>query len=304
MSLVRRTPPPESKTHSNLLTTPLTSTASDPELHVISDDQDLATRRIKRKLSHNISVDSSSVLCQMKDMFKEFESQQNTKFEKLIESVLIIKDQNTEIQKSMDFLSSKYDEVLEKVHGLEQKNKSYELKIESLESKIEQLERNSRSAMIELRNVPKQDSENKLLLSNIVKKVGEVIQQPISTSDIQDVFRLKTSKETNNHIVVNFSTIEQKNGFIKQCRSFNKANRDSKLSTSHLNLSGPNKPIYVDESLTPLARRLSFLARQSVKDHGYHSTWSSYGKIFIRLTQNSPPVRIDSEDDIEKLMRK
>lgn len=303
---MQRTPPPERKTQSSLFTTPLNSMASDPELHTVSHDKekDFATRRLKRKLHDDVTLDSTSVICQMKDMFKTFESQQNTKLEKLFECIFEIKGQNTEIQNSVDFLSSKYDEVLERMHCLEQKNKSYELKINSLESKVELLERNSRSAMLELRNIPKQQSENKTVLSSIVKKIGEVIQQPIQDSDIQDVYRLKTMKEANNHIVVNFTTIERKYGFIKQSRYFNTANKDAKLSTSHLTLPGPGRPIYIDESLTPFARRLSFLARQYVKDHNYHSSWSSYGKIFLRKSQDSPPLRIDSEEDLKKLQPK
>lgn len=194
MSIVQRTPPPKRMTQSNLLSTPLNSMASDPELHLSSHhkEKELISRRVKRKRCDDFTIDSSPVLCQIKDMFKAFELQQNTKLEKLSESMLTIENQNTEIQKSLDFLSSKYDEVIEKMHKLEQSNKSYELRIESLQSKIEQLERNARGAMVEIKNIPKQDLENKQVLSSIVKKVGEVIQQQISTLDIQDVYRIKT----------------------------------------------------------------------------------------------------------------
>ncbi|KAL4719708.1 hypothetical protein ACJJTC_007897 [Scirpophaga incertulas] len=180
----------------------------------------------------------------------------------------------------------------------------YESKVEGLENKIEQLERKSRASTIEIRNIPKQNLENKMLLRSMVKKVGEVIEQSISDSDIQDVYRLKTKNESTNHIIVNFTTISCKDGFMKQCRFYNKTNMDNKLNTSHLNLSGPPKPLYIDESLTSLGKKITYYARQFIKDNNYHSAWSSFGKIFVRKSQDSPAVRIDCEQDLKKLLSK
>lgn len=94
---------------------------------------------------------------------------------------------------------------MEKMTRLEQKNKTYELKIETLEGKVEHLERNSRASSIEIRNIARQPSENKAVLSSLIKVVGEVVQHPISDPDIQDIYHLRTKNEANNHIVVKFS---------------------------------------------------------------------------------------------------
>lgn len=298
----RRTPPKTTNVPT-LAKTPVLSYGSDSQLYVSppTGQSDFITRRMKRK--HHVHGTSEYTVStdELKDIFSSFEAQQNSKFEKLMESIHLIKDQNTEIQKSMDFLSSKYDEVLQKMVNLEQKNKSYELKIEALESKIEQLERNSRSSTIEIRNIPSQDSENKNTLRNLVQKVSEVIDQPLSNLDVQDAYRLKTKKVSGNHIVVKFTTTSCKDGFLKQCRNFNKMHKDNKLNTSHLQLPGPTKPVFVDESLTSLGRRLAYLARLFVMEHKYHSTWTSYGKIFIKKTHDSPALRVDCELDLEKI---
>lgn len=303
---IQRTPP-KSNNSSNLTNTPLLTYGSDSQLYVSppAGQNDHITRRIKRKHLEHGSAASTVTSDEIKDIFATFEAQQNLKFEKLMESMSVIKNQNNEIQKSMEFLSSKYDEVLEKMLKLEEKNKCYERKIESLESKIELLERNSRSSIVEIRNIPKQDPENKTLLCALVQKVGDVISQPLTKSDIHDVYRLKTKKESNcNNIVVNFTTTLCKDGFIKQSRNYNKMHRDNKLNTSHLQLPGPLKPIFIDESLTSLGRRLAYLARQFIAEHKYHSTWTSYGKIFIKKTHDSPALRVDCEQDLEKLLNK
>lgn len=310
MSL-KRTPPMINRP--NLLKTPVTSFGSDPQLNVSSQDpmpvdhtEHNITRRLKRRLldEHDKPSENISIAEQMKDMFASFETKQTSKLEKLIESILVIQNQNIEIQKSVEFLSARYDDVLEKMAQLELQNKSYEVKIDSLESKIEQLERNSRSSSVEIRNIPKQTSENKTILSSLVKKVGEVIEHPISDIDIQDVYRLKTKNETGNHIVVKFATTISKDGFIKQCRTFNKTAKNNKLNTSHLKLPGSPKPIFIDESLTSLGRRLAYMARQCVKENHYHSTWTSYGKIFIKKSQDSLALRIDCEQDLRNISLK
>lgn len=305
----QRTPPQQLLKQSNLAT-PLTSHGSDPQLHLSLWDRDssghpeFVTRRFKRRLTEDTSDDSDSLLSRIQDMFHSFESQQNAKLEKLIESMHSIKEQNGDIQKSIAFLSNKYDEALEKIQILEQKTKSYEVKIESLESKIEQLERNSRTSSIEIRNIPRQTNENKSELRSIIKKVGELINQPILDSEIQDILRLKTEKETKNHILVNFTSTAVKEGFIYKSRTFNRENKDNKLNTDHLHLPGPSKPIYIDESLTKLGRKLYYLARQFVKDNNYYSTWTSYGKIYLREKKDSSSIRIDTEQDLQKLIQK
>lgn len=300
----QRTPP---KSSERLVTvtspvTPISSYGSDSQLNLETTLTELTTRRMKRKHSNVSSPENSSLLKQMRDMFTAFEEQQNLRFEKLLESVNTIKDQNMEFQKCIDFMSSKYDGIIDKIVDLEKQNKSHELKIIALESKIEQFERSSRAAAIEIRNVPIQPLENKSTLRSIVLKLGETVEQRMAASNIQDVYRLKTKSEDRSHIVVNFTSTEFKESFITQCRNYNKIRKENKLSTTSLLLPGPSKPIYIDECLTRLGRRLAYLARQLVKEQNFHSTWTSYGKVFIRKSPDSKAFRIDSEQDLQSLI--
>ncbi|KAJ2938181.1 hypothetical protein O0L34_g18521 [Tuta absoluta] len=310
MPVDRSPPPPPSSSlrQENLTSTmvsPLTSHGSDPQINLSALDKqsrlaDFITHRIKRKFGD----EDGSVIDQMKEMFASMEAKQNAKFERLLQTNLEIKEQNYEIRKSLEFLSAKYDTLLEEMDDLKVHNNAHDTKIRELENKIEQLERSARNSSIEIRNLPKQPAENQPLLRTLVKKVGNTIQQEISDSDIQDVYRLKTKKESNNHIVVNFTTTSMKDGFIKQCRAFNKENKNNKLHSGHLELPGSPKPIFIDESLTINARRLSYMSRQIIKNYHYHSTWTSYGKVYIRKSQDSPAIRIDSEEDLTKLIPK
>lgn len=296
--------PPKPSTRLSIPTSPVTSYGSDSQLNLESTFTEHVNRRLKRKLSGAHSPEKLTLINEMKEMFTAFEAQQNSRFEKLLETVNTIKDQNTEFQKCIEFLSSKYDDVMDRLTTVVNQNRNYEHKIAALESKIEQIERNSRATAVEIRNIPIQPLENKTTLRSIVKRVGESIEQPLPDSVIYDVYRIKAKSETKNHIVVNFTTIASKDSFIQQCRNYNKKKTDKKLNTSILQLPGPPKPVFIDESLTSLGRRLAYLARQSVKEHKLYSTWTSYGKIFIRQTAESKPLRIDSEKDLQTLFIK
>lgn len=302
--------PPQQNNLSPLGTTPATISASDPQIFPSTMDteasgrNDHVTRRFKRKLNEESTSDSSTMMDEMKSMFVNFETKQNSKFDKLMDSIIIIKDQNNDIQKSVDFLSTRYDELLQQLANMEQKNKSYEQKIEYLESKIELLERNSRSTTVEIKNIPRQPSENKSLLRSVVKKVGDVIGQPISDSDINDTYRLKTKNESTDHIIVNFTTTLHKDGFLRNTAAYNKAHKDTKLNTSHLQIHGPAKSVYINESLTQQGRKLAYLARQAAKANNYHSTWTYLGITYLKKTEDSPAVRIVNERDLDKLNTK
>lgn len=65
-----------------------------------------------------------------------------------------IKKQNSELQISLQFMSDKYDTILQTLANLEEEKVKDKKMISKLEERIELLERKSRSTVIEIRNVP------------------------------------------------------------------------------------------------------------------------------------------------------
>ncbi|CAG5031000.1 unnamed protein product [Parnassius apollo] len=90
-----------------------------------------------------------------------------------------IMEQNIDIQKSIEFLAQKYDELTQKVGSLENENKHQLEYINSLESKIDILERNSKATTVEIRNIPLNQKETKDDLLKIVQEAGNLINLPI-----------------------------------------------------------------------------------------------------------------------------
>ncbi|CAB3224311.1 unnamed protein product [Arctia plantaginis] len=98
--------------------------------------------------------------------------------------------------------------------------------------------------MIDLRNIPIQQSENKLTLRKIVKTVGDLLAQPISECDIRDVLVIrnkpKNKDQNTSPILVEFTTVSIKDNLIKNTRDYNKQHTVNKINTSNLKLPGPS----------------------------------------------------------------
>lgn len=162
---LQRTPPNMSISQSN------------PQLHesTLNELEDLE-RNINIKKRYKRSFDDlidSSASCnsEIKSMIADLITKQDKKLEDITQTLNSIKDQNYEIQKSVDFMSEKYDELITQVALLESENQSSKSRIKELEGKLEAHERISRSTTLEIRNIPKLERENKESLIEIISKV-------------------------------------------------------------------------------------------------------------------------------------
>jgi hypothetical protein len=267
----------------------------------LSDNTNNITRRVKRKYNNNSPENRDSIMPEIKQLLSQYCQKQDVKFEALTSRMDTVLAQNTEIQKAIDFMSHKYDELVSKVDALQQENNTFRTKITSLEQQLELSERKSRSSSIEIRNIPKVQNENKQTLTGYVKTLGSEIKQPILDSDIRNAFRQKSKSEGAGSIVVELNSTIIKDNIIKSCIAFNKTQGDQKLNSCHVGLPGPSKPVYVAEYLTPKAQHLYYLARQYKKTHVHSTCWTSYGKVYVRQKEGMPAVPIDAENDLAQL---
>lgn len=293
------------------MNTSLKSFNSDPVINQVNSiDENMDTslpgrRNTKRKIDRSPEK-SNPILTELQSLFDKFEGRQSAKMEQLITSVNLVKSQNEEMQNSIEFMSKKYEDFVTQIDELRQENTHYKRRITDLENKMEAMERNHRSSIIEIKNIPSQPSENPEILSKIVKRIGDEIGHKITDSAINEVYRQKT-KQGNSHLIVHLNSSSLKDHVIKKCRQYNRENKINKrpqLNTGHLNLiahPNPHLPIYIDESLTGKARRLRFLAKDFAAKYGYYGAWTAYGKVYLRKSEKSPTIRIDDEEDLRKL---
>lgn len=262
----------------------------------------ITTRRPARIFSDGDVSDSRAIVSEMNRLFADFESKQNTRFNSLNSTMSNVLLQNTEIQKSIDFFSKKYDDLLGRLDKTERENDSLKKRIFALENTVDVIERNTRSAMLEIRNISDSDSENKDNLTEIVQSIGNVVNQKIKSDDVKDVHRLVSRNSASSPILVEFNSSTVKERLIKSIKSFNKTN-SAKLSTTHLQLPGPQRPVYVSDSLTSRARHLFYLARDLAKRESFEGCWTAYGKIYVKKKAGMPATRIFSEEDLLKITK-
>lgn len=168
----------------------------------------------------------------------------------------------------------------------------------ALEDRLEALERGSRSTCLEIRNVPVATSETKSSLLDSVIKAGEALKVPIQKSDIKDIYRIRSKDQASRTIIVDLCSTLQKEKIITMYRNFNKGT--SKLTTDHLRISGPPKPIFISENLTSKMKRLFFLARNYAKVN-FQFCWVAHGKIFLRDRENRSLIHVADESDLKKV---
>jgi hypothetical protein len=56
----------------------------------------------------------------------------------------------------------------------------------------------------------------------------------------------------------------------------------------------------ITDDLTPYRGKLAYLARQWAKKHENAGSWTTEGKIFLKVDQSSKPKRVMTEADIPK----
>lgn len=294
---LRRTPPPAS------LPVPPQHHVSEPNIrdlapHIQSDEPpSFVSTRNKRK--HN--DDLSTVKEEFAELFSKWSADQNTKFSVLLTSMNVLKEQNVDILKSIEFMSHKYDEAIKKLEVLEADRNTDRQHINFLENKIEAMERSLNKSTIELRNVPKNPTETKKDLTSIVQNLGEALNIPIQHSDLRDVFRINTKSQQNKPIIAELSNTMLRDNILKSIKSYNNQNRDSKFNTSNLKIDGPVKPVYVAEKLTYQAKKIYAVAREFAKSQNIAFCWISHGIVYLRKLEGSPAVRINCESDLYKV---
>lgn len=131
-----------------------------------------------------------------------------------------------------------------------------------------------------------------------MQSIAETLDVPVQTSDIRNIQRINTKKPENKPIIVDFTSVLTKEKLIEHCKKFNRTN---KLTTSHLHIKGPSKPIFISENLTYKTRRLYFLARDFAKTNDYKYCWTAGGKVYIRKKEGEPTLRLNGEEDIKVL---
>jgi hypothetical protein len=214
----------------------------------------------------------------------------------------------TRIEKSIEFATTKLDDLQSIIQRLESERKLITDKITSIEDKCDTIERLSRKTCIQIRNVPKQNGENREKLFNAVRMLSTSLGVNTNSYSLRDVYRMPSKPDrTNSVIVAEWSSTLDKETFlnaaknhIHNCIKF----KTEQLNSSHLGFDGPKVEIYLSEHLTPIASRLYFMAREFRKSMNYAYCWTSNGLVYLRKKQGDPYILVRSEAQLQQLKNK
>ncbi|KAJ8715262.1 hypothetical protein PYW08_005243 [Mythimna loreyi] len=243
-------------------------------------------------------------------LFTTWKTDQEALLGKLTSELTEIKIQNAEIQKTnaetlktIEFLSHDYDCIKKSLQKLENENSEQRNYIMELEKKVEDLQLSSRSACVEIRNVPASEKETARELTSIVLKTCETIMPSENPPQLRDVYRLPGKKGSTRPIVAEFLTVPRKNQVLEACRTFNKGLPSTeKLNTGHIGVPGEVKPVYIADHLPRSQRQLFFEARSFAKTNKYKFCWFQNGKIFLREREGVDSVIVKSIACLKKLL--
>jgi hypothetical protein len=242
---------------------------------------------------------------ELHDLLRQFTKEQDKKINTILTSLKDIQETNKMIQTSITFLSEENLELKNKIAQLEIETKRDKEKILLMEAKFEDSQRTERKANIEIRNVPLKGNETKKELLEMVTQLSNTIRVDLSKRDVKDIIKINKNKKGKATLVVEFTNTFIKTDMLKAAKDYNAKNKDSKLRALHLGLkSNHDIPIFISENLTLRASRLHFLARDLKISKQYKYCWTSYGRVYLRIDDNSPIIMVTNEEQIQQLYNK
>lgn len=216
-----------------------------------------------------------------------------------------IKHTNECIEASISELSKQNEEFTRRFSQIEKQLKDDNDYILFLENKLEETQIGLRKTNIEIKNVPNIKNETKTDLLAMVSCLSASLVCPVNRSDVKDIYRVRSKKpdQKSSTIILETNSALLKLDLVKAAKTFNSKN-SSKLCAKHLGLTtNEEQQIYITEHLTPRASRLHFLARDLKKSKDYKHCWTSYGKVYVRKTDESPIIQVNTEEQIQRLFQ-
>lgn len=200
------------------------------------------------------------------------------------------------IEKSMELLASKYDELLVKnaehekqIDSLNKESAELSRKLAEKDAEITQLkatvdnvEQYSRRKNVEIHGVAQLPEEDLYqVLVDLSRKLE--IKAPEKQS-VEAIHRLKAKQDKIPAIIVRFRDRDERDLWLSKKKTLR------------------NEKIFINENLTTAQKQLFWQCRQVSKQKNYKFVWMTNGKIFARKIEGATGIRINTENDLAKLV--
>ncbi|CAB0015187.1 unnamed protein product, partial [Nesidiocoris tenuis] len=228
---------------------------------------------------------------------------QNPAFKRIGDTLNQITCSLSELQRSVQYQSSQYDEFYRDMKSMQLENarlnkdmtsvkedvKRLDMDGDWLKKRVNHLEQTMIANELEINGIPGNFTGN---VFDILNKICDLIKIKIEEQDVIDIRRINSDRRQRG----NSPTI-----VVFRDRSIRQKILDSRKSIPTLTLKdvGVDLPgkLFLNERLTPFNRQLFWLARQT-KSFGFKYCWVKNGIIYIRRDESSPTIKISDEKDI------
>ena len=142
---------------------------------------------------------------------------------------------------------------------------------------------------LEIAGIPFTEGEN---TNAIVTEVAELLDVKITDKDISTSHRLRSRNDNRPPpIIARFISRDVRNEL------YSKRKLTQGINLDQLSVKGISE-LYINENLTPFRKRLFWKAKQDAIKANYKFFWTVNGNIFVRKTENSKPLLITTEQDL------
>lgn len=208
----------------------------------------------------------------------------------------------SEIQNSIAFMSSKYDEFLVRIEASEKEIKqsnsevlSLTLKVQEQETEIRALkaemnkqEQYSRRPNLEIHGLPATRDENlRAFAANLATKLSI---KDFDSSDILAIHRLPSKRDKIPVILVKFASVSVKETWMS-----------SRHELKNLCKSDKDPRLFFNDNLTAANRELFWLARKKRKEKNYKYVWTKDGNVFAKKEEGASLIRVNHVNDLVRL---
>lgn len=217
-----------------------------------------------------------------------------------------------DLKESVEFLSTKYDEVMAKlisqeknilcmskeVKDLKEKLITRDNEVEELSLRVQDLEQLKNVKNVEIHGMTATVGENTW---EVVDKVAKVIGAPTVAQSVDDCFRVYANPNNVRKqgippvIVVKFKSTDARRVWLDKSKTRN-------LTIGKVEENENESKIFVCEHLTPDLKRLFFKTRSAAKARNWKFVWVKDGKILAKKVEDQGTIRIRCDNDIERRM--
>lgn len=239
------------------------------------------------------SIDALTQRCDALEKSQEFISK---KYDSVIEAIQKSNNQTTKLDKKLkettDLLEQKHAEMMTTTNN-------HEDTLYRLECSLDETQQYLRRDCLEITGVIINSDDNP---KQIVKEIGTLIGVKIEDSEIAAAHKLPDSKKVKNRMIVKFLQREKREEVYKRRKNLVGKNTSHLPSQSAAETSAGNSKIFINESLTNYRKRLFGRIKEFKQKTNAKYLWTSNGRIMLKVNETSPTQVFTTHEEFQEYL--